>query len=187
MDTIVLASASPRRREILDLAGISYEVCVAAEETAPDGLSPAEYTKALAKSKSEAVFARHPDRVVLGADTVVVLENTVLGKPHSEEEAVEMLLSLGGRTHRVMTGVWVCSPCGCDGFTDIAEVEMYPITREEAWEYVRTKEPMDKAGAYGIQGYGMRFIKGIHGDFYTVMGLPGAAVRRFLPQFGIKL
>lgn len=187
MREIILASASPRRREILELAGIPFTVCAAADENAPAGLSPAEYTKALAKSKCEAVFRQHPDRVVLGADTVVVLGDTILGKPHDENEAVEMLLSLSGRSHQVMTGVWVCSPMRCDGFTDIATVHFYPITREEAEEYVRTGEPMDKAGAYGIQGYGMRFVSGIEGDFYTVMGLPGGKVRRFLADFDVNL
>lgn len=187
MKDIILASASPRRREILELAGIPFVVCAANEETAPVGLSPAEYTKALAKSKCEAVFKEYPDRVVLGADTVVVLGDTILGKPRDEKEAVEMLLALGGKTHQVMTGVWVCSPTGSDGFTDIARVRFYPITEAEAKAYVATKEPLDKAGGYGIQGYGMRFVEGIEGDFYTVMGLPGARIRRFLRGFGVEL
>lgn len=187
MQELILASASPRRREILTLAGVPFTVCVTDNEVAPAGLKPAEYTLALARSKAQAVFAEHPDRVVLGADTVVVLDDTVLGKPKDEQDAVEMLLSLGGRTHEVMTGVWVCSPEKCDGFTDIAKVHFYPITREEAAAYVATKEPLDKAGSYGIQGYGMRFVRGIDGDFYTVMGLPGGRLRRFLADFPIDL
>ncbi len=187
MRELILASASPRRREILTLAGVPFTVCAAADEVAPAGLKPADYTLALARSKAQAVFETHPDRVVLGADTVVVLDDTVLGKPRDEQAAVEMLLSLGGRTHQVMTGVWVCSPDRCDGFTDVAAVHFYPITRAEAEAYVATKEPMDKAGAYGIQGYGMRFIRGIDGDFYTVMGLPGGRLRRFLTEFPLDL
>ncbi len=187
MQKLILASASPRRREILTLAGVPFEVVVAQEETAPAGLAPADYTLALARCKAQAVFQKHPDRVVLGADTIVVLDGTVLGKPRDEKDAVEMLLSLGGRTHQVMTGVWVCSPDRCEGFTDVASVHFYPIIREEAEKYVATGEPLDKAGSYGIQGYGMRFVSGIEGDFYTVMGLPGGRVRRFLETFPIEL
>lgn len=186
MQKLILASASPRRREILTLAGIPFEMMVSSEETAPANLAPADYTQALARCKAEAVFAKHPDRVVLGADTIVVRDNTVLGKPCDDKDAVEMLLSLGGRTHQVMTGVWVCSPDRCEGFTDIASVHFYPITREQAESYVATKEPMDKAGSYAIQGYGMRFVRGIDGDFYTVMGLPGGRLRRFLETFPIE-
>jgi septum formation protein len=121
--------------------------------------------------------------VVLGADTIVVRDLDVLGKPRDDKDAVEMLLSLAGREHQVMTGVWVCSPQKCDGFTDVATVRFFPFTREEAEEYVRTGEPKDKAGSYGIQGLGMRFVEGINGDFYTVMGLPGGRLRRFLLEF----
>lgn len=187
MKEIILASASPRRREILQLAGVPFEVCVASDETAPSGLAPCDYTRELARSKAEAVFKMHPDRVVLGADTVVVLDDRVLGKPRDAQDAVEMLLSLGGRSHQVMTGVWACSPGKCDGFTDVATVHFYPISRAEAEAYVATGEPMDKAGSYGIQGFGMRFVKGIEGDFYTVMGLPGARVCRFLKAFDVEL
>ncbi|MBP3382019.1 MAG: septum formation protein Maf [Clostridia bacterium] len=187
MGKLILASASPRRREILTLAGVPFEVVVAQEETAPAGLTPADYTLALARCKAQAVFKNHPDSIVLGADTIVVRGDTVLGKPRDEQDAVEMLLSLGGRTHQVMTGVWVCSPERCDGFTDIASVHFYPLTREEAEAYVATKEPMDKAGSYAIQGYGMRFVRGIEGDFYTVMGLPGGKTRRFLETFSVEM
>ncbi len=183
MRPIMLASASPRRREILTLAGIPFEVEPAADESAPEGLSPVRRVRALARSKAEAVFARHPDRVVLGADTMVELDGEMLGKPHSEDEAVAMLMRLQGRRHRVLTGVWVCSPRGADGFTSAAWVEFYAMSRAEARAYVATGEPMDKAGAYGIQGYGLRFIRGIEGDFFTVMGLPGARVVRFLRRF----
>lgn len=124
--------------------------------------------------------AAHPNRLVVGADTMVVLDGRALGKPRDEAEAVEMLLSLQGKTHMVMTGVWVCSPGKCGGFVDTAEVTFYPLTREEAAAYAATGEPLDKAGAYAIQGRGMRFHRGIRGDFYTVMGLPGARLARFL-------
>lgn len=185
MLSLILASASPRRREILTLAGVPFEVCPAADETAPAHLPPATYALALAKSKACAVSSAYSESAVLGADTIVVLDDMILGKPQDAGDAVRMLCALGGRSHKVMTGVWLCTPDGGDGFTDITEVEFYPITEQEAKTYVATGEPMDKAGAYGIQGFGMRFVRGIHGDYYNVMGLPGAKVLRFLKKHGI--
>ena len=138
---------------------------------------------ALARCKAQAVAKKFPDRTVLGADTVVVLDDRVLGKPQNEQDAEKMLLSLQGRAHEVMTGVWVCAPSREDGFVDATTVHFYPITPKEAAEYVATGEPMDKAGAYGVQGLGMRFVCGIEGDFYSVMGLPGGRGRRFLDGF----
>lgn len=183
MPPVILASASPRRQEILELAGVPFEVFPADGEEAPAELPARAYALALAKGKATAVAARFPDRVVLGADTVVVRDGTVLGKPKNEADAVEMLLSLQGRTHRVITAVYVCTPQQSDGFAEETTVEFYPMTRAEAQAYVATGEPMDKAGSYAIQGRGMRFVKRIEGDFYTVMGLPGAATRRFLDKF----
>ncbi len=186
---LVLASASPRRREILTLSGVPFEVCTAADEQAPAGLAPADLVRALARSKASQVAAQYADRVILGADTMVVLDGKMFGKPTSEQHAVEMLMSLQGREHQVMTGVWLIRTnedriiVKEDGFTDIATVKFFPMTREEAEEYVATGEPMDKAGAYGIQGYAMRFVEGINGDFYTVMGLPAGRFLRFLRDF----
>lgn len=186
---LVLASASPRRHKILTLAGIDHEIIPASDESAPADLPPQERVLALARSKAQEIAARCCDRIVLGADTMVVLENTALGKPRSPEQAVEMLLSLQGREHTVMTGVWLIqtdangNAVKQDGFTDIARVKFFPFDRQQAEEYVATGEPMDKAGAYGIQGRGMRFVEYIHGDFYTVMGLPGGRLLRFLGDF----
>lgn len=189
MTEIVLASASPRRQEILTLAGIPFCVCPAADEQAPAGLAPEQRVQALARCKAEQVAPHFPGRVTLGADTMVVLDGRALGKPRSPEEAVEMLLSLQGREHTVMTGVWltVMDAAGAvqkaEGFTDCTRVRFFPMTLEEAREYVATGEPMDKAGAYGIQGRGLRFVQGIEGDFYTVMGLPGGRLVRALSNF----
>ncbi len=186
---IILASASPRRREILSLAGIPFSICPANEESAPDGLAPIDRVQALARSKAADVARTHADAVILGADTMVLLDNAMLGKPCSTDDAVAMLLSLQGRQHQVMTGVWFIQTdvdgniVKQDGFTDVAAVKFYPMTRDEAENYVATGEPMDKAGAYGIQGYGMRFIEYIHGDFYTIMGLPSGRLIRFLQDF----
>ena len=175
---IILASGSPRRAELLERVGVSFEVFPASSEKCPDGLPPAERVLALSRGKCEEVAAHFPGRTVVGADTMVVLDDEALGKPKNRDDAVEMLLRLSGRTHRVMTGVWVISPAGAEGFVDTAEVEFYPLTRAEAERYADTGEPLDKAGAYGIQGLGMRFVKGIRGDYYNVMGLPVARLLR---------
>ena len=186
---IILASASPRRREILSLGGVPFEVSPAADEQAPNNLPPEELVRALARSKATQLALKYADRVVLGADTMVVLDGKMLGKPKSAEHAVEMLMNLQDREHQVMTGVWCIRTneekniVKEDGFTDIASVKFFPMTRDEAENYVATGEPMDKAGAYGIQGYGMRFVEGINGDFYTVMGLPAGRLLRFLRSF----
>ncbi len=190
---LILASASPRRQEILTLAGVSFTVCPADSEWAPEGLPLSERVMALARSKAEAVATRFSDSLVLGADTMVTVDDRALGKPHSEKEAVDMLLSLQGRAHRVLTGVWLIRTDGAgstvkaSGFTDIAEVKFFPMTRQEAAEYVATGEPMDKAGAYGIQGLGMRYVESITGDFYTVMGLPGGRLWHYLGDFAPDL
>lgn len=189
MKPIILASASPRRREILNLAGIPFIACPAKTEWAPDGLMPAQRVLALARSKAEEVAASYPDSLILGADTMVTLGERIYGKPHSKEDAVEMLLSLQGKEHHVLTAVWLIrtdeqgNAVKAEGFTDAAAVTFFPFSREEAEDYVATNEPMDKAGAYAIQGRGMRFVESLHGDFYTVMGLPGGRLVRFLQDF----
>ncbi len=186
---LILASQSPRRQEILSLAGLKFTVHPAEGESAPEGLLPYDRVCALAKSKAEQIAPLHPNSLILGSDTMVVLDDLALGKPHDAENAVQMLLSLQGRAHQVMTGVWIIETDGygiavkADGFTDVTDVDFWAFSRDEAEEYVATGEPMDKAGAYGIQGRGMRFVKGICGDYYTVMGLPGGRVVRFLSDF----
>lgn len=186
---LVLASKSPRRQEILSAAGLSFTVHPAKDEYAPEGLAPFDHVCALARSKAEQIAPLHPDSLILGSDTMVVLDDVPLGKPRDEEDAVNMLLSLQGRTHQVITSVWLIETDGTgmavksSGFTDVTEVDFYGFSLDEAEEYVATGEPMDKAGSYGIQGLGMRFVKGIRGDYFTVMGLPGGPLLRFLTQF----
>ena len=183
-EALVLASASPRRREILTLLGEDFEIRPALSEIPPDPALPAEKAVlAVARCKAEEVAALYPDRLVIGADTIVVAEGAILGKPRDAADAARMLRLLAGRRHQVMTGVWCCSPALADGFTDTAEVSFFSMTEEEIAEYVASGEPMDKAGAYAIQGIGMRYIEGLQGDFYTVMGLPGGRLRRFLRKF----
>ena len=186
---LILASQSPRRQEILTAAGLTFTVHPADGEFAPDGLSPYDRVCALARSKAEQIAPMHPNSLILGSDTMVVLDDVALGKPKNKEDAVNMLLSLQGRTHQVMTGVWLIETdeagrsVKADGFTDVTSVDFYEFTPAEAEEYVATGEPMDKAGSYGIQGLGMRFVKAIRGDYFTVMGLPGGPLLRFMADF----
>ena len=186
---LILASASPRRKEILERLGMSFAVDPARRELPPDPSLPAgQAVLAVARGKAEEVAERHPGTVVLGADTAVCLEGTLLGKPRDERHARAMLTALQGREHQVLTAVWVCAPPvpgrpASGGFVSRARVRFYPMSGREIGEYIATGEPMDKAGAYGIQGFGMRYIRDISGDYYTVMGLPGARVRRFLRLF----
>lgn len=186
---LILASQSPRRQEILTLAGFEFSVCPADAEWAPEGLSPFDRVRELAHSKAAEVAQKYPNSIVLGSDTMVVLGEKALGKPRDEQDAVDMLMSLQGRSHQVMTGVWVIETDAAgnavkeDGFTDVTTVDFWAFPEVEAREYVATKESMDKAGAYAIQGKGMRFVKGICGDYYTVMGLPGGRLVRFLQAF----
>ena len=186
---LVLASASPRRQEILELAGLSFTVCPSDTEWAPQELSPYDRVRELARSKAASVAASHPNSLILGSDTMVVLEDTALGKPRDDQDAVAMLLALQGRSHQVMTGVWFIETDGAgntvkeQGFTDVTDVDFFPFSQAEAEAYVATGEPRDKAGAYAIQGKGMRFVAAIRGDYYTVMGLPGGSLLRFLSDF----
>lgn len=171
----------------MERLGLDFTVCPAADESAPPGLPPEERVVALARCKAEAVAAGYPDRLVIGADTLVEVDGETLGKPGSKDEAVSMLLRLQGRVHHVWTGVWICGPDKAAGFADGTAVEFYPMTRREAENYAATGEPLDKAGAYGIQGRGLRYVRGIQGDFYSVMGLPGARLLRFLQEeFGFE-
>ena len=170
---IILASASPRRKELLTLAGIEYDVIVSqCEETLPDGITPDKAVEELARQKAEDVFSRNSDAMVIAADTVVALGNTILGKPKDEEDAFNMLSSLSGRRHTVFTGVCIRTKDKTDIFHVATEVEFYDLTEKEIRDYIATKEPMDKAGAYGIQGGAALFAKKMQGDYYNVMGLP---------------
>lgn len=184
MERLILASASPRRREILDLLGLDYEVRPAAGEEPLNPALPLEQAvMGVARAKAAQVAGAYPGRLVLGADTTVAVDDVPLGKPRDKEDAAAMLRQLQGRWHRVLTGVWMLGPEGSRGFCSVTEVEFYPLSEEEIAAYIATGEPMDKAGGYGIQGRGMRFVRQINGDFYTVMGLPGARLWRFLQDF----
>lgn len=180
----ILASASPRRKELLSLAGIEYEVVVSeCEEILPEKILPHEAVMLLAKQKAEDVFSRNSDCMVIAADTVVALEDKILGKPKDAEDAFNMLSALSGRQHTVYTGVCIMTKAKTDCFFVGTDVEFYSLTEKEIREYIATKEPMDKAGAYGIQGKGFVLVKGIHGDYFNVVGLPLAETVRHIASF----
>lgn len=186
MSKIILASASPRRKELLSLAGIDFVVKVAdVDEVIDPSLTPDGVVMSLAKQKAQAVASENPDSLVIGADTVVVLDGKILGKPKSEENAVELLTMLSGRVHTVYTGVVLIKNEKVKTFCEATQVEFYPLTDEEIKAYVATKEPMDKAGAYGIQGKGCILIRKIDGDYFNVVGLPVSAVYRELRDFDV--
>lgn len=184
MSSIILASASPRRRELMELAGYDFEViCADIVEVVPEDVQPQEVVMSLALQKAKAVAAEHKDAIVVGSDTVVALDGKILGKPHSEHEACEMLCSLSGKTHKVFTGVAIVCGDKAKSFFDETDVEFYPLSDDEIKRYVATGEPMDKAGAYGIQGKGSVLVKKINGDFFNVMGLPIAKLYREMSEF----
>ena len=179
---IMLASGSPRRKELLGLICPDFRVEVSgADEHVTEALSPEQLVARLAEKKASEVASRFPEAAVIGSDTVVELDGEILGKPHSREEAVSMLRRLSGREHRVQ----ILSPAGSRSLVSTAEVHFAPMTDREIEWYVSTGEPMDKAGAYGIQGYACRYITGIRGDYYTVMGLPVQMLYRALCDLGI--
>lgn len=175
MTKIILASASPRRKELLTQIGIPFSVQVSTCEEKITGTAPADVVCELSRQKAEDVW-RQTGGFVIGADTVVAYGGDILGKPKDEADAVRMLQILSGNTHEVFTGVTFCYEK--DGekkvhtFYEKTEVTFYPMTDEEIAAYVATKDPLDKAGAYGIQGSFAAYIKGIRGDYNNVVGLP---------------
>lgn len=181
---IILASASPRRQELLRYITPEFEVIPAdVDETIPDGVSADECAEFLAVKKAMSVAENHPDSIVIGSDTVVIIDDEILGKPADETDAERMLKKLSGRLHKVITGV--CLACGRKtlSFSQETSVKFYPLTDAEIRDYIATGDPMDKAGAYGIQGEGCVLIEKIDGDFFTVMGLPAARLKRILSSF----
>jgi septum formation protein len=168
----VLASASPRRRELLDLVGIQHTVDPAdIDESMHAGEVPAAHVERLAREKASKVAARHPDAFVIAADTVVVLDGRVMGKPRTEDEAYAMLSDLSGATHIVLTGMACTFNGKLESSVDDVSVTFRSLSGDEVREYIATGEPMDKAGSYGIQGYGATIVRRIDGDYFAVMGL----------------
>lgn len=169
---LILASASPRRRELLGLFGIPFVIRAAdIDETMDPSLPPEQEVARVSRCKALAV-PRQADDVVIAADTIVVCEGRVLGKPHSPREAEDMLTLLSGRDHQVMTGCTIAAGERVQTFTEITDLHFRPLEPEEIRRYVESGEPMDKAGAYGIQGGAALFCRRMEGDYYNVMGLP---------------
>jgi septum formation protein len=178
---IVLASRSPRRSELLTAAGIDFDVLAAdIDETPHPHETPAAYVERLAREKASAVFALRPDARVLGADTTVTIDGEILGKPVDEADAVRMLRLLSGRVHDVHTGVSLVSGAGIESAVDTTRVWFAEMTDEDISWYVATGEPVDRAGAYAIQGFASRFIPRIEGSYSNVVGLPVALVSSIL-------
>lgn len=210
---LVLASASPRRRELLSQIGLEFTVMPSTKEENAKTTEAGALVQELSRQKAVDIWEqlsggqgqnpdadqeqiseetqepnlngkRQPELLVIGADTVVCCEGKILGKPHSKEAAAEMLTALQGRSHEVYTGVTLYSQSETVTFFECTQVEFYPMTEVEISEYIDSKEPMDKAGAYGIQGLGARFVKGIRGDYNNVVGLPVGRLYQELKSHG---
>lgn len=210
---LVLASASPRRRELLSQIGLEFTVMPSTKEENAKTTEAGALVQELSRQKAVDIWEqlsggqgqnpdadqeqiaeetqepnlngkRQPELLVIGADTVVCCEGKILGKPHSREAAAEMLTALQGRSHEVYTGVTLYSQSETVTFFECTQVEFYPMTEVEISEYIDSKEPMDKAGAYGIQGLGARFVKGIRGDYNNVVGLPVGRLYQELKSLG---
>ena len=191
---VILGSASPRRKEILTQAGIDFEVLVSDCEERITSTIPSEIVSGLSGQKADDVWDRavrlygsSGDLLVIGADTIVAFGNTVFGKPKDREDAVRMLKTLSGMTHQVYTGVTVITSDKRITFADCTDVTMYDVSDREIDEYVSTGEPMDKAGAYAIQGGYARYIRGINGEYNNVVGFPVARMIYELKCEGIKI
>ena len=184
---IVLASQSPRRRELLGKMGLEFTTkSPEIDEEAIHGLPAQELVKALSRAKALHIAKNEDkDTIVIGSDTVVVLDGKILGKPADRQEAEEMLTALSGRSHEVCTGITVCQGDKVVSQAEVTQVTFRALTPEEVQRYVRTGEPMDKAGAYGIQGYGALLVEGIRGDYSSVVGLPVCRLGRILLDFGV--
>ncbi len=190
---IILASGSPRRTELLQTAGIVHEVVVSGADEDVQEENPARLVEMLSARKAEEVYERMAqqepsgDLVVIGADTVVAADGKILGKPGDEEDARRMLRMLSGRSHHVYTGVTLCGRIGSVrrevSFSEESAVHVAQLTEEEISEYIDSGEPMDKAGAYGIQGAFMKFVSGIEGDYFNIVGLPVSHLYQEMKQF----
>lgn len=189
----ILASGSPRRKDLLSQIGIDYEVIVSNADENVQESNPAKYVEALSYKKAEAVALENRGRVVIGADTVVSIDGKILGKPGSSKQAEEMLRMLSGRSHEVYTGVTILNipeeGSGEKGishtFFECTKVFFYEMSETEIAAYIETGDPFDKAGSYGIQGFCARYIKGIEGDYNNVVGLPAGRLYQELKMLGL--
>ena len=185
---IILASKSPRRRYLLQQAGLSFRVIPSSvDETSVPISSPETYVSLLSEAKANDVAVQYPDKWVIGADTIVLQEGTILGKPRSKKEARAMIKRLSGQTHQVLTGYAICCKTKRRTFSETIKTDVLfkNLTDEEIEWYIHTKEPFDKAGAYAIQGLGTFLVKSINGSYTNVVGLPVCEVIEFLLKEGV--
>ncbi len=188
--TIILASASPRRKEILEKTGLQFMVDESSyEEETDSGLKPRELARYLSREKAREVARRHRDALIIAADTIVVSGGRLFGKPRRTQEAREMLKALSGKSHSVITGFTIIDTKEKKEFSKTVESKVFfkKLSADEIEAYIRSGEPFDKAGAYGIQGLGAVIVKKIEGDFFNVMGLPLNALSESLKKFGINV
>ena len=170
---IILASASPRRKELLSQIGVTFEIIKAEKEEHITSSIPTEVVKELSMQKAKEVAAKCDSSIIIGADTIVAMEGQILGKPKDRADAMRMLCLLQGKKHQVITGVTVLlGSTKTLSFAEVTDVSLYPMTDAQIERYIATKEPMDKAGAYGIQGRFAAYVRGIEGDYNNVVGLP---------------
>lgn len=182
---VILASQSPRRRELLTLVGIRHEVKPAEiDERYLAGETPRDHAERLAREKAAAI--REPGAVVIGSDTIVVVDGDVLGKPRDETDAARMLRRLSGRSHVVITAVAVARDGRLESDVEEVDVTFHDLTDSDITAYIATREPMDKAGAYGIQGFGATIVSRVDGDYFAVMGLPLQRLVRLLGRVGVS-
>ncbi|MEX2152789.1 MAG: Maf family protein [Gemmatimonadaceae bacterium] len=182
---VILASQSPRRRELLSLVGIPHDVKPAdIDERYLAGESPRAHAERLAREKSAAIH--EADAVVIGSDTIVVVDGDVLGKPRDADDAAQMLRRLSGRSHTVITAVAVAWRGRLESAVEEVEVTFHPLTDDDIAAYVATREPLDKAGAYGIQGFGATIVARVNGDYFAVMGLPLQRLIQLLDRVGLR-
>ena len=185
--SLILASQSPRRRELLGLTGLDFTIRVADIDETMD-LSKAPYDEVARVSRLKALaVARKPEDVVVAADTIVVCDHQVLGKPRNEADAFRMLRLLSGRDHQVMTGMTVLRGDEVITCTEVTDIHFRDLSDGEIRAYIATGDPMDKAGSYGVQGGGALFVTRLEGDFYNVMGLPVCRLALILRQFGLPV
>ena len=180
---IILASNSPRRKQLLEMVGIKFKVVPSnfdEESIKLKNIFKLPYT--LAKHKAKAIAKLYPNDIIIAADTDVFIGKVMLGKPDGPKGVTKTLKQLSNRTHKVITGVSIIKGSKMISFESITKVSFYPISKREIEEYIKTKEPYDKSGSYAIQGFGARFIKAIDGDYYTIMGLPVARVLQELDK-----
>lgn len=186
---IILASKSPRRSELLARMGVEFTVKTSKIDEKMDPFAnPADEVARVSLAKAQAVRGTcHPDDIIIGADTIVVCDGLTMGKPRSESEAFSMLRRLSGRDHQVLTGLTVLGGDRTENLTVATTLRFRALADAEIRNYIATGEPMDKAGAYGIQGLAAMFVVGLDGDYYNVMGLPVCTLAILLRRFGVKL